>query len=88
MDILQQLNSILSTSGSFDKIGEKANASPEQAQQLVTLAIPTLLEALNRNASTPQGAKALSNALDDHNTFDLNNLAGFKSKVLWYCSAK
>lgn len=81
MDILQQLTSLLTTSGSFDTIGEKANTSPEKAQQLATLAIPTLLQALNRNASTPQGAKSLSNALDDHQEFDLNNLVGFFQNV-------
>lgn len=77
MDILQQLTSLLSTSGSFNQISRNANTSPEKAQQLATIAIPILLEALNRNTATLQGVRSLSYALDDHQHFDLNNLSEF-----------
>ncbi len=81
MDILQQLTSLLSTSGSFNQISRNANTSPEKAQQLATIAIPILLEALNRNTATLQGVRSLSYALDDHQHFDLNNLSEFFQNI-------
>lgn len=54
--------------------------SGEQAGTAVDGVFATLLNALNRNASTQEGASSLQNALDrDHNGSILDDLTGFLS---------
>lgn len=42
------------------------NANTNQVQQLVTMGVPTLLQAMSANASSKTGASALSSALSQH----------------------
>jgi len=52
-------------------------AQPEQAQTAAQVSLPTLVEALRRNASTPQGAAALARALEQHANDPVDDLPGF-----------
>jgi hypothetical protein len=51
-------------------------ADPAATSNAVSLAIPTLLGGLAQNASQPQGAAALDNALNQHDGSILDNLGG------------
>ncbi len=62
----------------IDQIGRRLETGPEQTQQAIAAALPLLLGALGRNAAEPQGAAALSGALErDHDGSILDDLAGF-----------
>jgi hypothetical protein len=54
------------------------NADEKTTGNAISAALPTLLGALSRNASRPEGAQALHSALaKDHDGSVLDNLAGF-----------
>lgn len=58
-----------------DQIAERLNVDPATVQRALTIAIPLLLAALARNASSQQGADSLYGALTrDHSGSALNNL--------------
>ncbi len=59
-------------------IGAKLGIEPSQAATAMSMAIPVLVSALNRNAASPQGRSALEQALDrDHDGSVLDDLGGF-----------
>ena len=65
---MTQLNDLLAQltrSTVVKSMGKQVSAQPDQVKQLIQLGLPTLLQAMNQNASTPQGAKALAKALDE-----------------------
>ncbi len=70
-------------SGSLDsralsQLGSQIGTSPQQAAGAVQAALPVLLGALHRNASSPQGAAALAGAIErDHDGSVLDDAAGF-----------
>lgn len=66
MDLLEMLAGGLMNPSTLDKVGCKVQAKPDQVMQMAKLALPTLLTAMSRNASTPEGAESLSKALDRH----------------------
>jgi len=60
-----------------DQLSSQLGADRQQTASAATGIMGTLVSALARNAATPQGAAALSNALDrDHDGSILSNLAG------------
>lgn len=62
----------------MDQIGSQLGTGRQQTQQAIAAALPLLLGALGRNSAEPQGATALSNAVDrDHDGSILDNLSGF-----------
>jgi hypothetical protein len=63
------------------KLGKTVGARPEQVQDLVKLGLPTLVEALNKNAKTETGAKSLAKALDAHKDDGIDDLDGFLKGV-------
>jgi hypothetical protein len=65
----------------LDQLGKTVGANPEQVQKVAQLGLPTLLEALNRNAGTPEGAQALAGALEQHQDANVDDLAGFLQNV-------
>lgn len=59
------------------RMSAQLGASPQQTQSAIQAALPLMLGALQRNAATPQGAKALHGALQrDHQGVDLGGLLG------------
>ncbi len=81
MDILEMLTSGLGGSGLLQQLGQKEDIGADKAEEIAELGIPAILEALKRNASTPEGASALSKALDDHGDDDVTDLSGFLTNV-------
>jgi hypothetical protein len=60
------------------QLSQQIGANPAQTQSAVSAALPLLLSALSRNASTPQGAAALHTAVsNDHDGSILDNVMGF-----------
>jgi hypothetical protein len=62
-DAIQQLSSAI-------------GADPQATSSAVSLAVPAMLGGLSQNASQPQGALALDNALNQHDGSILDNLGG------------
>lgn len=60
----------------IQQISRTIGADPAATSTAISAALPALLGGLSRNASTPQGAAALHNALDEHDGSILNNLGG------------
>jgi hypothetical protein len=71
--LMQQLSG-----NAVSQISQKIGADPGITSQAIAMATPLLMSALARNASNPQGAQALHQALNqDHNGGILDNVAGF-----------
>jgi hypothetical protein len=78
MDALtQQLMQQLAGAG-LAKIGQQIGADPQTTNSALSAALPLLVSALAKNASQPEGAQALHQALTkDHNGAILNDVSGF-----------
>ncbi|GMU64072.1 MAG: hypothetical protein AMXMBFR36_03460 [Acidobacteriota bacterium] len=64
--------------GTLQRMGSQIGATPQQTAAAVEAALPTMLGALQRNATSPDGAASLLGALDrDHDGSILDDLAGF-----------
>lgn len=75
--ITQQVMGLL-TGDHLAKIGELIGANKQATSGALSSALPLLVSALAKNASTPQGADALHQALTkDHNGSILSDVAGF-----------
>jgi hypothetical protein len=60
------------------QLSQQIGANTSQTQSAISAALPLLLSALSRNASTPQGAAALHTAVtNDHDGSILDNVMGF-----------
>jgi len=73
LDLLQgQLGS-----GLIPELSQQVNAPEDQTSAVTNGIISTLIGALSKNASTPEGAASLNNALErDHDGSILNNVMG------------
>ena len=60
-----------------EQLGETVGAGSNQVQQLMQLGLPALLEALNRNAGTPEGARSLARALEQHQDDPVDDVTAF-----------
>ena len=75
MDSVIQLLITQLSSGAVSKISDELGVDEAEAQRVVGMALPMILGALNRNASSTEGAQALTQALQrDHDGSILNNL--------------
>ncbi len=73
--VMQMLLSQLGT-GAVGQIGDQLGVDEQKAQQVVGMALPMIMGALNRNASSAGGADALVGALQrDHDGSILDNLS-------------
>jgi hypothetical protein len=75
--ITQQLMQQL-TGSAMNKIGKQIGTDKNTAAEALSMAIPLLMSALANNASKPEGAQALHQALNqDHDGSILNNVPGY-----------
>lgn len=81
MDIYKLIGEQLSNPKTLEMLGQSVKANPDQVQQLTKVGVPALLQALGRNASTPDGAQALAGALAQHEDDDVEDIAGFLKNV-------
>ena len=76
-DLTQQLLQQLA-GGGLSKIGQQIGADEQTTSSALSAALPLLLSALANNASKPEGAQALNQALaNDHDGSILNDISGF-----------
>lgn len=65
------------SSQTVDQISQQVGAEPSLVNSAIQMALPAILSGLANNASTPQGAQSLDNALaNDHDGSILDNLGG------------
>ncbi len=77
--ILDLLNSDLGKT-LINGVSNQTNQPQNKTQDVLTMALPVLMQAMKRNASTPQGAEGLMNALNNkHDGSILDNLGGLFS---------
>lgn len=81
MDIMKLINDQLNNQDTLKKLGQTVGAAPSQVQKVAELGLPALLQALGNNAGSTAGAKALSDALDQHKDDDVNDIDGYLKKV-------
>ena len=81
MDLSSLLNSVMGNEKILEELGRKVQASPDEVKKATSLGIPTLVEALDRNAREPQSREALARALEDHKNDDVEDLEGFLNRV-------
>lgn len=65
----------------LSKLGGKAGVDKEQVKQVAMMGLPSLVKAMDRNASTKEGAEALAKALEQHKDDDVEDLNGYFDKV-------
>lgn len=65
----------------LDQISQNVGVEPSAVSSVVQMALPALINGLANNASTPQGAESLNNALDQHDGGILGNLGGLASAI-------
>ncbi|APY09801.1 hypothetical protein BWZ22_00425 [Seonamhaeicola sp. S2-3] len=77
--ILDLLNSDLGKT-IVSGVAGQTNQPQNKTQDVLTMALPVLMQAMKRNASTPEGAQGLMNALSNkHDGSILDNLGGLFS---------
>ena len=66
----------------LDQISQSVGADQSAVNTAIQMALPALINGLARNASTPQGAESLNNALEqDNHAGVLDNLGGLGSMI-------
>ena len=73
------LNSIINLLQGQDlqELASKVGGNEEEVRSGLGIALPAMLEALNKNTNTPEGAESLNKALENHDGSILNNVMGF-----------
>lgn len=73
MNLLEMLFGSMNNQDSVNALSAKTGLSGSQISKLLVLALPILLRAMTKNASSQDGARALSDALTQHT--DTDNMA-------------
>ena len=77
MDILKLITSQMGD-GAISKLSELTGESPDKTGNAIQVAVPTLLNALNNNSNSSEGAAGILGALDrDHDGSILDDVMGF-----------
>ena len=73
------LNSIINLLQGQDlqELASKVGGNEEEVRSGLGIALPAMLEALNKNTNTPEGAESLNKALEDHDGSIFNYVMGF-----------
>lgn len=79
MDLSSLLGSLLSEGQTIDDIARKVGANPQDVQKAAKISVPTLVEALNKNAQDEEKRASLNKALEDHSEDNVEDLQGFLS---------
>ncbi len=65
----------------LDRLSNQSKASPDAVKKVVEFGLPTLLQAMEKNAANPKGAQSLAKALDDHKDDPIDDIMGFLKNV-------
>lgn len=77
MDLFDLIQGQLFNQSTMNELSNEAHAEPEKVENFTKLAIPTMLEALRRNASNEEGKQSLDRALNDHEEDPSHDLLDF-----------
>jgi hypothetical protein len=81
MDLSNLLGSLLSEGQTINDISKKVGARPEEVQKAAKMSVPTLVEALNKNAEDEEKRASLNKALEDHSEDNVEDLQGFLNNI-------
>lgn len=81
MDILDLLSGQLNNNNVIKELSKSTGADADKIQKAVKLGIPTLMQAIGKNANSPQGASSLAKALDNHKGDKVDDVEGFLKNV-------
>ncbi len=81
MSSLELIMKQLGNKETLQQLGQSVNAKPTKVKKATELGISTLMEALNRNTNTQEGAEALAKALEQHQDDDVDDISSFLKKV-------
>jgi len=81
MDLVSLLTKQLNDPKVLEQLGKSVGADSKQTQQLAQVALPALMGALQKNAASPEGAKSLDKALEDHKDDKVDDILGFLQNV-------
>lgn len=81
MDILDILSGKLDNKKAIDELSKSTGADNNKVKHAVELGIPTLVEAMSRNARTESGASSLSDALERHKDKSVDDVGDFLRKT-------
>ncbi len=70
-----------SSSDVLDVLASSVGGDKADVGKAAALGLPAIMEALNRNTNTDEGAEALSSALDAHKGADTSDIAGLLKNV-------
>jgi len=82
MDIME-LMSVLSNKENVEKISGQIGADTDKVKKVVDLGIPTIIQAMGKNAQSDDGAQALLNALQQHQEDDVEGMISNPSAIDW-----
>ncbi len=81
MSLLNMLSKQLSDPKVLEQLSKSTGANPDQVKKLAREGLPELMKALQQNAATPEGAKSLDRALEEHQDDKVENVLGFLQNV-------
>lgn len=81
MDLSNLLGSLLSEGQTLEDIARKVGANPMDVKKAATMSLPTLVEALNKNAQDEEKRASLNKALEDHSEDNVEDLQGFLNNM-------
>ena len=81
MDILDILSGKLDNKNAIDELSKSTGSDNNKVKHAVELGIPTLVEAMSRNARTESGASSLSDALERHKDKSVDDVGDFLRKT-------
>lgn len=81
MDLMELIAGQLSNPDILKQLGKQVNSSPQEVEKIVKMGLPTIIEQINRNTNTKDGADALDNALEKHKDDNISDISGFLKGV-------
>jgi hypothetical protein len=81
MDILKLLTEQISDKETLEKLGGSIGGRTEDVEKVAKMGIPALLQALEKNAKSKEGAESLANALEQHKDDEVEDVKGFLGNV-------
>ncbi len=81
MDILKIFTDLSDNQKVISKLNDSVDGDLGKVRQAVQLGLPLLMEALNRNTRTSQGANSLFKALEEHQEDKVGDLYSFFNNV-------
>lgn len=81
MDIFEMLSGLTGDEKVIKELTHSVKAEPKKVEKATQISIPMLMEALNRNTNSAQGAQDLAKALEQHEEDKVDDLGTFFKNV-------